>query len=92
MRPLRRELREAREEMVQALVAEPFDKERFHTAQAQLLVADQKAREAVHQLYAAIAANMTPEERRGFADWRQKRRPMRNLLDEPEKQANHSHR
>jgi len=87
VRPLRRQLREVREEVVQALVAEPFDKQRFEAAQARLLIADQKAREAVYQLYSAIAATMTPDERRGFADWRQKRRPMRNLLDEPDKQA-----
>lgn len=87
VRPLRRQLREAREETVNALVAEPFAKERFEAAQSRLLIADQKAREAVHELYTAIAVNMTTEERRGFADWRQKRRQMRNLLDEPEKQA-----
>ena len=87
VRPLRRQLREAREEVVLALAADPFDKERVEAAQARLLVADQKAREAVHHLYVDIAANMTAEERRGFAEWRQKRRRMRNLLDEPEKQA-----
>jgi Spy/CpxP family protein refolding chaperone len=80
-------LREAREEAVKVLVAEPFDKERFQAAQSRLLTADQKAREAIYQLYTEIAVNMTPEERHGFAQWRQKRRPMRNLLDEPEKQA-----
>lgn len=87
VRPLRRQLREAREEAVTALVAEPFDRARFQATQSALLVADQRAREAVHQLYAEIAANMTAEERRGFAAWRQNRRKMRNLLDEPEKQA-----
>ncbi len=87
VRPLRRQLREAREEAVTVLAAEPFDGARFQAAQSALLVADQKAREAVHQLYAQIAANMTSEERRGFATWRQDRRKMRNLLDEPEKQA-----
>lgn len=87
VRPLRRQLREAREEAVKMFVAEPFDRERFQAAQSRLLVADQKAREAVHQLYAEIAVNMTSAERRGFLDWRQSRRPMRNLLDEPDKQA-----
>jgi len=87
VRPLRRQLREAREEAVAALVAEPFDRARFQATQAALLVADQRARDAVHQLYTEIAANMTSEERGGFAAWRQNRRKMRNLLDEPEKQA-----
>jgi uncharacterized membrane protein len=92
VRPLRRQLREAREEVVQVLVAEPFDKGRFEAAQARLLIADQKARDAVHLLFAALAAQMTPEERRGFVEWRQKRRPMRNPLDEPEKQASEQSR
>lgn len=87
VRPLRRQLRELREEAVRVMVAEPFDKDRFNEVQSRLLVADQKAREAVHQLYAEIAVNMTPEERRSFVDWRQKRRPIRNPLDEPDKQA-----
>ena len=42
VRPLRRQLREAREEAVAALVAEPFDRARFQATQAALLVADQK--------------------------------------------------
>ena len=92
VRPLRRQLREAREAAVNALVAEPFDKARFQAAQEQVLAADQKAREAVFQLYTDIAANMTPEERRAFAEWRQARRKMRirarnPLDDEPEKQT-----
>jgi uncharacterized membrane protein len=92
VRPLRRQLREMREEAVNALAAESFDRERYQAVQARLLEADQKARVAVHQLYAEIAANMTPEERRGFAQWRQNRRKMRNLLDEPEQQAEGSQR
>jgi uncharacterized membrane protein len=87
VRPLRRQLRELREEAVQAMLAEPFDKDRFNAVQARLLSADQKAREAVHQLYAEIAASMTAQERRAFVDWRHKRRQMRNPLDEPDKQA-----
>lgn len=89
VRPLRQQLREAREEMVGSLTAEPFDKARFQAAQERLLAADLKAREAVFQLYTAMAANMTPEERRAFADWREARRKIkvRNLLDEPEQQA-----
>jgi uncharacterized membrane protein len=88
VRPLRRQLREAREEVVKVMVAEPFDRQRFQDAQANLLVADQKAREAVYRLYTEIAAGMTADERRGFANWRQHRRKMPNPLDEPEKQAN----
>ncbi len=89
VRPLRQQLREAREEMVSALTAEPFDKVRFQTAQERLLAADRKAREAVFQLYAGIAVHMTPEERRAFADWRQawRKNKVPNLLDQHEQQS-----
>jgi uncharacterized membrane protein len=88
VRPLRRELREAREASLKVMVAEPFDEQQYQAAQARLLVADQKAREAVFKLYREIAAGMSSEERQGFLRWREKRRPMQNLLDEPDKQAN----
>lgn len=88
VRPLRRTLREARDESLKALTAEPFDQERYLVAQSRLLAADQKAREAVYRLYGQIAVNLTAEERRGFLRWREKRRPWQNLLDEPDKQAN----
>lgn len=88
VRPLRRELREAREEVLKTLVAEPFDSRQFQSAQARLLVLDQKAREAVYNLYGQIAVNLRSEERHGYLRWRQSRRPVQNLLDEPDKQAN----
>jgi uncharacterized membrane protein len=87
VRPLRRALRQAREEFLEALVAEPFDAQRFAAAQDRLLEADRKAREKVHKLYAEIAANLTPAERRAFLPWRDKQRLRKNLLDEPDKQA-----
>jgi uncharacterized membrane protein len=89
MRPLRRDLRNAREEAIKALTAEPFDKQRFMAAQTRLLQANQQAREAVYALYAEIATQMTPEERRTFIHWRAEQRPWqhRNLLDEPDQQA-----
>jgi uncharacterized membrane protein len=88
VRPLRLELREAREETLKLLAHENFDMQRYLAAQSRLLVIDQKAREAVHRLYAEIAANLTSDERHGYLRWREKRRPMQNLVDEPEKQAN----
>ena len=88
MRPLRRDLREAREELLKVLTAEDFDAERYQAAQARLLTVDQKAREAVYKLYAEIAAGLTSEERRQFMRWRELRRPRQNLLDEPNVQAN----
>jgi uncharacterized membrane protein len=88
VRPLRRELREARDEMLKVVAAETFDRERYQATQARLLTADQKAREAVHKLYAEIAAGLTNEERVGYLRWREMRRPKQNLLDEPDHQAN----
>ena len=60
--------------------------DRFAAAQDQLLEADRKAREVAHRLYAEIAVNLTPVERRGYVAWRDKHRQRQNLLDEPEKQ------
>jgi uncharacterized membrane protein len=89
IRPLRRELRNVRDEVIGVLEAEPFDRARFDAAQARLLQVDERAREAVYKLYSQIAANLTSEERRAFRDWREKRRPPGgNLLDEPDQQAN----
>jgi uncharacterized membrane protein len=90
--PSRRELREAREQTLQALVAEPFDPKRYSDAQARQLQADQKAREAVYRLYNVIAVNLTPDERRAFLRWREQRRPLQNLLDAPEHQADQKRR
>lgn len=85
MQPLRSDLRAARDEALKILTAEKYDSQAYSAAQARLLVADAKAREAVYKLYGAIAANLTPEEKRGFIEWREKLRPRRNLLDEPQK-------
>lgn len=90
--PFRRALREARDESLKALSAEPFDQQRYLAAQSRLLVADQRSREAVLKLYGEIAISLTPEERRGFLRWREERRRQQNLLDEPEKQANETQR
>jgi uncharacterized membrane protein len=82
MRPLRRDLRAAREETLKVLTAATFDKQAYAESQARLMVTDRKAREAIYNLYGEIAANLTPEERLGFVAWREKNRPRRNLLDE----------
>lgn len=75
IRPLRKEVRDARDEVFTALGADPFDKERLVAAQARLLKADMQARGAAQKLFAEIAADMTPEERRAFLKWREGRRP-----------------
>lgn len=69
LRPFRRELRLARDEVRKALLAEPFDAERFKNAHHSLLVAEDSARKAAHALYEAVALRMTAEERRSFVQW-----------------------
>jgi hypothetical protein len=86
VRPLRRALLEARDEVVKALTAEPFDRQRYLDAQAKLHAADQKSREAALQLRSAIGLHLTPAERQGYLRWRQQQRPFHNPLDEPAKQ------
>jgi uncharacterized membrane protein len=88
LRPFRREVRAAREETIKALVADPFDREMFLAAQEKQSAAEQRARQAVRDLYAKIATSLTLEERRAFPRWREQRRPPgQNLLDEPDHPA-----
>jgi uncharacterized membrane protein len=88
LRPFRREVRVARDETIKALVAEPFDREKFVEAQDKQSEAEQRARQAVRDLFAKIATGLTPEERRAFPRWREHRRPAgQNLLDEPDRPA-----
>ncbi len=86
IRPFRRDVRNARQETVKALAAEPFDRQQFVAAQGRQMEAENRAREAVQSLYVTIAESLTAEERRGFQRWREHRRPaVYNLLDEPDK-------
>jgi len=85
---LEQQLRAAREETIKALVAEPFDREKFVAAQEKQSEAEQRTRQAVRDLFAKIATGLTPEERRAFPRWREHRRPAgQNLLDEPDQPA-----
>lgn len=88
IRPYRREVRNARQETVKALAAEPFDRQQFVAAQTRQMEAENRAREAVQSLYVTIAESLTADERRGFQRWREHRRPaVYNLLDEPDKKS-----
>jgi hypothetical protein len=82
--PLRRALLSAREDVNKALVAEPFDRARFLAAWAALVKADELSRQASFELQNAIALHLTPKERRGFLNWREKQRLPQNPLDAPE--------
>jgi|GEM_PF-1326568 uncharacterized membrane protein len=89
IRPFRRDIRAAREEVMHAIAADPFDGEKFAAAQGRLADAYSRARAAVQALDLQIALALTPEERRGFPPWREQRRPSgQNLLDEPDRQVN----
>ena len=85
LRPFRREVRTAREDTIKALMAEPFDRDKFLASQVRQGDAEHRARAAVQNLYAKIASGLTLEERRAFPRWREHRRPPgQNLLDEPD--------
>ena len=89
IRPFRRDIRAAREEVMHAIAADPFDGEKFAAAQGRLADAYSRARAAVQALDLQIALALTPEERLGFPPWREQRRPSgQNLLDEPDRQVN----
>src|SRR5215510_527996 len=89
IRPFRRDIRAAREEVMHAIAAEPFDGEKFAAAQGRLAEAYNRARAAVLDLDLKIAVELTPQERRAFPAWREQRRPSgQNLLDEPDRQVN----
>ena len=73
MRPLRSEVRAARIELRDVLVAEPFDRDRFARAQARLLDAETKARVEAQTLFLRIASELTPDERAAFVKWKPSR-------------------
>jgi uncharacterized membrane protein len=88
IRPFRRAVRDARQESVKALITEPFDRQQFGAAQARQAEAENRARDAVRDLYVTIAEGLTPEERRGFPRWREHRRSLvYNVLDEPDQKS-----
>jgi len=88
VRPFRSDVRAARQETVKVLSGERFDREQFVAAQARQADAENRARAAVQNLYMTIAEGLTPEERRGFQLWRERRRQfVHNLLDAPDQKA-----
>ena len=74
--PLRREVRQARDDALGALAAEPFDKDKFALAQKHLMELENRQRLGQLDILAEIANSMTPDERRAFINWRgQAQRP-----------------
>jgi uncharacterized membrane protein len=66
LRPQHRALREAREELEQALLAEPYDRARVEQALATLRKQTGTLQEGMHRALLDIAAELGPEERRAF--------------------------
>jgi uncharacterized membrane protein len=75
VRPLRKDLRQARREAALAFRQEPFDREAFLAAEGRVQAAEAKLRQTIVQLAADLAGRMTAEERAGFLKWRELRRP-----------------
>jgi|LNFM01.1.fsa_nt_gb uncharacterized membrane protein len=80
MRPIRKVMQEARDRAREALVANPFDAQRFEAAQKQLFDAEQVTRRATLKVIQAIAQQLTPQERAGFAEWETKDRNRRQAF------------
>lgn len=77
LRPLRFEVRSARQLAQAALIAEPFDPDRFTKAQAALVDAEIRARTEAQKLFNAVATALTPDERLAFARWQAANGPRR---------------
>ena len=75
VRPLRKDLRAARQEAALVFRQEPFNREAFVAAELRVQSAETKLRQAVVQLAADMAGRMTVAERAGFLKWRDLRRP-----------------
>lgn len=74
LKPLREELRTARQEAARLFRAEPFDRDAFLAAEARVQAAEVKMRQNVVRFSADLASRMTADERAGFLKWRELRR------------------
>jgi Spy/CpxP family protein refolding chaperone len=74
VRPLRRQVREARRELRALLVAETFDREKFRAAQDKLLAAQQTLRKSLRDSMVDIIANLSLAERKALLSWHEQRR------------------
>ncbi len=92
MRPLRQRRWQARDEVRDALIAHPFDAQRFADAQKRLFDIEQETRLATLKVIEEIVPRLTPEERSALAQWesqdRFKRREFwRRMRDRDKKSA-----
>lgn len=75
LRPLREDVRALRKEAGEVLGAEPFDKERLKAEMVRLVEAEARLRTEVVKAFSDIVAQLTPEERRAYREWRQRQTP-----------------
>jgi uncharacterized membrane protein len=71
--PFRRAVRAARRDVAAAMRTEPFDQTRFFDAQAKLIDAERAQRLQSARLFAEVASQLMPEERKSFMRWRDQR-------------------
>jgi uncharacterized membrane protein len=69
LRPFRAELRRSRAEVRAALVAQPFDIERYRRANEAMLAAEMRARGHAQKLFEGIVTRLTDPERAELARW-----------------------
>lgn len=67
-------LRGARDELREAIGAEPFDPARLAAAFATLRTAQSGLQQDLHRIAVQVVTEMTPEERKRLAEWRPERR------------------
>ena len=75
LRPLRDEIRDARREAADVLVAEPFDRDKFKAAIDKISEAEAKLKSAGLSVFLNTAERLTADERRALHDWWQRRKP-----------------
>lgn len=69
MRPLRAEVRAARQAARAVFLADPFDRDAFARAQSHVLETELRARKEAQALFLSIAGQLNKEERQSFARW-----------------------
>jgi uncharacterized membrane protein len=80
--PSRRATRVARRELNGVMRSDPFDQAGFLEAQTKLIEAERLQRIQAAKLFASVAGKLTPDERRNFMQWREKRLPAGQKRDE----------
>jgi uncharacterized membrane protein len=82
--PLRRAVRAARRDAYMALSAEPFQPTRYLDAQTRFTDTQRDQQLAAAKLFADVAGRLTPDERRAFIRWRDRRVPPHERSDAPD--------